>query len=67
MDIDSTEQQLTPTERCERAVAAWLATHGDEHVARLIQGVAEKDFTLLTLIKALGPSLTAEEGDHRSR
>ncbi|KAG9047697.1 hypothetical protein FS837_001661, partial [Tulasnella sp. UAMH 9824] len=67
MDIDSTEQQLTPLERCDRAVTAWLATHGDEHVARLIQGVAEKDFTLLNVIKALGPSLTAEEGDHRSR
>ncbi|KAG8974923.1 hypothetical protein FRC05_006600 [Tulasnella sp. 425] len=67
MDIDPTEQQLTPVERCERAVTAWLANSGDEHLARLIQGVTEKDFTLLNVIKVLGPSLTAEEGDHRSR
>ncbi|KIO20015.1 hypothetical protein M407DRAFT_11103 [Tulasnella calospora MUT 4182] len=32
-----------------------------------LPGVAEKDFTLLNVIKALGPALTAEEGDHRSR
>lgn len=29
--------------------------------------MTEKDFTLLNVIKVLGPSLTAEEGDHRSR
>lgn len=38
MDIDPTEQQLTPVERCERAVTAWLANSGDEHLARLVQG-----------------------------
>ncbi|KAG8999782.1 hypothetical protein FRB90_011960 [Tulasnella sp. 427] len=67
MDVDSTEQQLTPIERCERAVSAWQATGGEEHIARLVQGVTNKDFTLLNIIKALGPALTAEEGDHRSR
>ncbi|KAG9001211.1 hypothetical protein FRB90_011657 [Tulasnella sp. 427] len=67
MDVDSIEQQLTPIERCERAVSAWQATGGEEHIARLVQGVTNRDFTLLNIIKALGPALTAEEGDHRSR
>ncbi|KAH9990918.1 ARM repeat-containing protein [Russula vinacea] len=54
-------------EEAERYVRTWVASPRDKEIEDTISGVANGQFKLVHVVKALGEYLTSEEGDLRNK